>query len=76
MDFQGKEWPDLLGNWQMRRISRLSLQEAQHRNQHHIYTFQHCLCGIRIHQSGEIGETGLSLFRRFHCQGVLSQYHY
>src|SRR5258705_12391802 len=34
-------------NWKMQKISRISLQEAQHRNLHHIYTFQHCLCEIR-----------------------------
>jgi len=63
------------GNWQMQRISRLSLREARHQNQHHTYTFQRCLCGIGIHQSGEIGETSLGLFRHFHCQWLLSRYH-
>jgi hypothetical protein len=63
------------GNWQMPRISRLSLQEALHRNQRHIYKYRHFLCGIRIPQPREFGGTGLRLFRQFHCQGVLSLYH-
>ena len=41
----------------MPRISRHSFREVQHRNQRHIYTFQRYLRGVRIRQSGEIGDT-------------------
>jgi WD40 repeat protein len=46
-------------------ISQRFLQEALHRNQHHIYTFRHCLCGIRIRQFGELGDIDFHLFRQY-----------
>ena len=57
----------------MLHILWLILQIVMHQSQLHIYTFLHYLHGIKIHQSGNIGNTSSVVFHLLHCPQVTSQ---
>jgi len=71
---QGKQPPDLLEYLADAAISQPFLQ-AILQSQLRIYTFQHCLRGIKIRLSGHIGSNDLHLSHLFHCSSAQSQYH-